>query len=194
MAEPLYGVVLAGGAASRLSGVDKPMLEVDGIPLLHKAIAALEGAVDVVVVGPRRAGLPQVRWAREEPPGGGPVAALAAGLAALGPLAPEGDVAVLAADLPGVSASTVSRLRAARGDADGAVLVDGTGQRQWLTGVWLARSLQRVLPAEPAGHSLHRTLSALAVVEVEAQPGEATDVDTPADLERARQEGHLPGV
>lgn len=178
---PLYGIVLAGGAARRLSGVDKPMLEVGGIPLLHKAIDALRDAVDVVVVGPRRDGLPPVRWTREDPPGGGPVAALAAGLAALPPES-DAEVAVLAADLPGVSASTVSRLRAARGDADGAVLVDATGRRQWLTGVWRLMSLRDALPAQPAGASVHRTLGGLAVVEVPAQAGEAFDVDTPADL------------
>ncbi|MGH3433518.1 MAG: NTP transferase domain-containing protein, partial [Thermocrispum sp.] len=82
---PLYAVILAGGAAARLSGVDKPMLEVGGKPLLHTVIGAVAGAAAVVVVGPRRTDTMRVRWAREDPPGGGPVAALAAGLAALPP-------------------------------------------------------------------------------------------------------------
>ena len=174
-----------------LSGVDKPMLEVDGIPLLHNVIAALNGAVDVVVVGPRRADTDGVRWAREDPPGGGPVAALAAGLAAL-PLE-SSDVAVLAADLPGLAASTVVRLRAALVDAsnpaepDGAVLVDASGRRQWLTGVWRAESLRAVLPADPAGASVRATLGGLHVVEVPAEGAEAADVDTPEDLARARR-------
>lgn len=185
---PLYGVVLAGGAAARLSGVDKPMLQVDGKPLLHKVIDALGGAAAVVVVGPRRDGLPDVRWAREDPPGGGPVAALAAGLAALPP-EPEADVAVLAADLPGLSTSTVDRLRAACGDADGAVLVDTTGRRQWLTGIWHARSLRGALPTDAAGASVRATLGGLNVVEVVAEGAEAADVDTPDDLARARGTG-----
>lgn len=190
---PLYGIVLAGGAARRLSGVDKPMLKVGRIPLLHKAIDALRDADDVVVVGPWRDGLPPVHWTRENLPGGGPVAALAAGLAAL-QREPDADVVVLAADLPGISASTVGRLRAARGDADGAVLVDATGRRQWLTGVWRLTSLRDALPAQPAGASVHRTLGALAVVEVPALLGEAADVDTAGDLARARRESGVRDV
>ncbi|MGH3470061.1 MAG: molybdenum cofactor guanylyltransferase, partial [Thermocrispum sp.] len=102
------------------------------------------------------------------------------------PPEPEADVAVLAADLPGLSTSTVNGLRAARGHADGAVLVDATGRRQWLTGIWRAGSLRGALPADPAGASVRATLGGLDVVEVVAQPGEAADVDTPQDLALAR--------
>ena len=156
------------------------MLRVGGIPLLRKAIDALGEAEAVVVVGPQRNGVEGVRWTREEPPGGGPVAALAAGLAALP--ADEADVAVLAADLPGVQTSTCARLRAAIGAAHGAVLMDATGRRQWLTGVWRADALRGALPAEPAGASVHATLGALEVVEVPAEPGEDLAIDTPEDL------------
>lgn len=167
------------------------MLRVDGKPLLYNVIDALDGAAAVVVIGPRRDGLPNVRWAREDPPGAGPVAALAAGLAALPP-EPEADVAVLAADLPGLSTSTVDRLRAARGNADGAVLVDATGRRQWLTGVWRAEALRAALPAQTAGASVRATLGGLDVVEVAAAGAEAADVDTPDDLARARAERGRP--
>src|SRR3954462_6239516 len=90
------GIVVAGGAARRLSGVDKPALSVGGKPLLARAIHALGGAERGIVVGPRRPGF-DVVWTREPVPGTGPVAALAAGLAVV-----PGDVetvAVLAADL-----------------------------------------------------------------------------------------------
>lgn len=159
------------------------MLEIGGISLLRKAIDALGEAREVVVVGPVRPGVAGVRWTREDPPGGGPMAALAAGLAVL----PAGEalVGVLAGDLPGVHMSTLARLRAAVADADGAVLVDASGRRQWLTGVWRAEALRGVLPTEPAGVSLHATLGGLAVVEVPAESGEAVDVDTPEDLKRA---------
>ncbi|WP_158885666.1 molybdenum cofactor guanylyltransferase [Amycolatopsis anabasis] len=182
----LAGIVLAGGGAHRLSGVDKPMLDVRGKPLLRTVVAALTGADPVIVVGPRRDGVPGVRWTREEPPGGGPVAALAAGLAAA---PPETElVAVLAGDLARITPSTVDRLRAAVGAGDGAVLVDADGRRQWLIGVWRARALREALPPEPAGASLRRTLAGLAVVAVPELPGESADVDTPEDLERLRRE------
>lgn len=179
----LAGVILAGGAARRLGGVDKPMLAPGGPPLLQRAVAALAGADPIVVVGPRREGLPGVRWTREDPPGAGPVAALVAGLA----LVDTELVAVLAADLPGIRQGTVERLVAAllgeRG-AEGAVLVDERGRRQWLIGAWRAARLRAVLPARPENAALRSTLGALSIVEVVAGAGEADDVDTPADLER----------
>ncbi|GAB3482217.1 molybdenum cofactor guanylyltransferase [Amycolatopsis cihanbeyliensis] len=184
------GIVLAGGDARRLSGVDKPMLPVGGTTLLAKALGALAGARAVVVVGPERTGLPELpalTRVRERPAGSGPVAALAAGLAAL----PAVEVVVaLAADLTGVSVSTVDKLRgalASAGGADGAVLLDGGGHRQWLIGAWRTESLRAALPADPIGASLRRTLGGLSLVEVGAEPGESGDVDTPADLDRARR-------
>lgn len=183
----LNGIVLAGGSARRLSGVDKPMLEVGGVTLLGTALLALRDAYDIVVVGPAREGIDGVRWATERPPGSGPVAALAAGFEALGDdRQGAAEVAVLAGDLPGVTQETVARLRAARGCADGAVLVDATGRRQWLIGVWDGPALRAALPARPAGASLHSMLSRLAIVDVPARTGEGADVDTAADLSRAR--------
>ncbi|BBA98779.1 putative molybdopterin-guanine dinucleotide biosynthesis protein [Actinacidiphila reveromycinica] len=76
-------VVPAGGAARRLGGTDKPALTVGGRQLLDRVLAACAAAGETVVVGPRRPTARPVRWAREEPPGGGPVPALAAGLAVL---------------------------------------------------------------------------------------------------------------
>ena len=163
-----------------MSGVDKVMLELGGRSLLRRALDAVAGAEPVVVVGPRREVSEWVLWTREEPPGAGPVAALAAGLAVL----PAGtkEVAVLAADLLNIGESTVDRLRAALGCSAGALLVDADGRRQWLIGVWRLEPLRRVMPADPAGRSLRSVLGALRVVEVAAGPGETADVDTPEDL------------
>ncbi|SFB57872.1 Molybdopterin-guanine dinucleotide biosynthesis protein A [Amycolatopsis marina] len=184
-AEGLAAIVLAGGGARRLAGLDKPMIEVGGRTLLHGVLAAVGPADPVIVVGPERAGFPGVRWTREDPPGGGPVAALATGLECVPPGATE--VAVLAGDLLGVTASTVRRLRAALGAGDGALLVDEDGRRQWLAGVWRPVALRAALPARPSGAALRRVLGGLSIVEVPALRGETFDVDTPADLDRARR-------
>uniref|UniRef100_UPI00055F84E1 molybdenum cofactor guanylyltransferase n=1 Tax=Kitasatospora sp. MBT63 TaxID=1444768 RepID=UPI00055F84E1 len=104
-------VVLAGGAAARLGGADKPGLTVGGRSLLDRVVAACEGADRIVVVGPQRA-TAGVRWAREEPPGGGPVAAVAAGLAQV----TADRVLLLAADLPFLDRRTLERLLAALDD------------------------------------------------------------------------------
>src|SRR6185369_15934291 len=119
-------VVLAGGAARRLGGTSKPSRTVGGIRLLDRVLAALAGADPLIVVGPPDLPLPSgVRRTIESPPGGGPVAALAAGLALLAVPTPVHDrVAVLAADLPFLTTATVTSLRAGadRDDHDGAVL------------------------------------------------------------------------
>lgn len=181
------GVVVAGGAAERLGGVDKPMLEVGGRTLLARSLAALSGADPVVVVGPRRPGVDGVVWTREQPPGAGPLAALAAGLA----FVQQARVVVLAGDLRGVTAAVVDRLLEALdgpddGDhadtPDGTVLVDADGRRQWLLGAWRTASLRAALPADPAGASVRRVLGGLVIVDVPARGDEAADVDTADDL------------
>ncbi|MDF4251785.1 DUF6457 domain-containing protein [Streptomyces sp. WMMB303] len=80
---PYTALVLAGGGARRLGGADKPAVTVGGRTLLDRVLAACGDATATVVVGPRRPTCRPVLWAREEPPGGGPLAALQAGLDAL---------------------------------------------------------------------------------------------------------------
>ncbi|MBB5110651.1 NTP transferase domain-containing protein [Micromonospora echinospora] len=104
-------VVLAGGAARRMGGVDKPARPVGGRPMLHRVLAAVADADQRIVVGPSGPLPDEVRTTREEPPGGGPVAATAAGLALLDPATTT--VALLAADLPLLTAAAVTELRRA---------------------------------------------------------------------------------
>lgn len=168
------GIVVAGGP----SGVDRPA-PVGGNPLLARAIHALDGAVRVIAVGPRRPGF-DVLWTREPVPG--PVAAVGAGLAFVPDDAEV--VAVLADGFPGVRRSTVDRLVAAIGEDDGAVLVDAAGTRHWLLGAWRVAALRDALPGDPVETSWPDVLGGLRVAEVAAELGEADDIDTPDDLER----------
>src|SRR5688500_7045137 len=94
-----HAIVLAGGRASRLGGIDKVLVPVGGAPLLRRAIDAVADAAGVVVVGPRRElDLDrEVVWVREDPPFAGPAHAVAAGLAALAPDAAD-EILVLGAD------------------------------------------------------------------------------------------------
>ncbi|MDT0266941.1 NTP transferase domain-containing protein [Streptomyces sp. DSM 44915] len=180
-------VVLAGGAARRLGGVDKPAVRIGGRPLLDRVLAACPAIPPPVVVGPPRPTARQVRWTREQPPGGGPLPALAAGLALTGrPL-----VAVLAADLPFLDPDTLPRLVAALPpEADGALLVDGEGRDQPLTAVYRAAPLRRALaalgpdPAALAGRPLRGLLGRLRLRRL---AGPATlDCDTWPDIAAAR--------
>ena len=157
-ADDLDVVLLAGGSGTRLGGQDKAELEVGGQRLIDRAVVALAPAMSagstLVIVGPQRALDPApalgIRWTRETPPGGGPLAATAAGLRLVGaPL-----VAVLAVDLPFVSWAAVHRLAVvlvAQPSAPGALYVDATGHDQLLFGVWRTTRLRAALPSEPHG-------------------------------------------
>src|SRR4051795_13298015 len=81
---PFAAVVLAGGRAARLGGLPKPQPDVGGASMLTPGLTAVDGAAPRVVVGPSQPVPAGVRLVREQPPGGGPVPALAAGLAAVG--------------------------------------------------------------------------------------------------------------
>jgi molybdopterin-guanine dinucleotide biosynthesis protein A len=91
------GLLLTGGASRRL-GVDKAALMVDGRTLADHGAALLAAVCDPVIeVGPGRTSLPV---ACEDPPGAGPLAALAAGGTELGARGHRGAALLLAVDLP----------------------------------------------------------------------------------------------
>ena len=184
---PYAAVVLAGGRAARLGGQPKPQLEVGGRSMLATVLAAVADASPVVVVGPPQPVPPGVVLVREEPPGGGPVPALAAGLAAVGDVAV---VAVLAADLPIITAELVASLRG-RLTTDGVLVVDGAGRDQLLLGVWRTPALRGATATARRHAPLRGLLAPLAVdrYRPEGPAGDTapwTDCDTPAELARAR--------
>jgi molybdopterin-guanine dinucleotide biosynthesis protein A len=79
-------VILAGGRASRLGGIDKTALVHAGRTLLEHAMTAAAGAGHVVVVGPDShlvAHSPRVTQVTESPRFSGPASALAAGVMTL---------------------------------------------------------------------------------------------------------------
>jgi molybdopterin-guanine dinucleotide biosynthesis protein A len=182
----LRAVVLAGGSGARLGGADKAAVTHEGRTLLEHCLAALAGAEEVVVVGEPVATSRPVAFAREDPPGGGPAAGLLAGVEAL--RGTTGPVAVLAVDMPFVTAATVERLLAAHAAAAtsaGAFLVDAGGRRQ-LAGVLDAALLPR--PRDRHNLPLHVLLGGLDLVPVPAVGREATDIDTRDDLEGLRSD------
>lgn len=174
-------VVLAGGAGSRLGGVDKATVELHGRTLLEHALDAVVDATEVVVVGDPVPTERPVTFCRESPRYGGPVAGLLTGVDAL--LRPPLTIGVLAVDMPHVSMATFQRLRLAAADHDGAVLVGPDGRRQ-LALVLDAARLAAVRPDHEGQHGLavHRLLAPLDVVEVPATGDEHRDVDTWTDL------------
>ncbi|MFI8963324.1 NTP transferase domain-containing protein [Streptomyces sp. NPDC053493] len=206
---PAYdALVLAGGAARRLGGTDKPAVRVGGRPLLDRVLAGCRDAARTVVVAPPRPTARPVEWTREDPPGGGPVAALAAGLGRLaGP--PAGDVPgdpatpqqgaglvlVLSADLPFFDRAAARRLvDALAGDeeAEAVVTVDGEGREQPLVAVYRSAALRREVTAAAAEHgsldglALRRIVGRLRVARVAAERAASFDCDTWEDIATAR--------
>ncbi|MFG3099813.1 NTP transferase domain-containing protein [Streptomyces sp. NPDC048182] len=199
---PAYdAVVLAGGAARRLGGVDKPGLRVGGRALLDRVLAACAGAGSTVVVADPRPTARPVTWAREEPPGGGPLPALAAGLRHV----TAEHAVVLSADLPFLGAPTVGRLLSAlaAGDADGVLLSDADGRDQPLVAAYRTAALRRALaalapgraePPELSGLPLRRLTGALRLDRVPDALA-SFDCDTWEDIAtaraRIREHGHV---
>lgn len=191
-------VVLAGGAARRMGGVDKPALPVGGRSMRDRVLEAVADAAPRVLVGPAEAVPSGVRVTREAPAGGGPVAATAAGLALLDPDSTV--VALLAADLPLLTRAATGALLAGldgRRQLDGVCFVDADGRRQSLCGVWRVAALRAGLDrlaaqrdGDLAGASVRALLGGLLVGEVPwggAGPPPWFDCDTDEDVRRAEE-------
>ncbi|MCP9212679.1 NTP transferase domain-containing protein [Streptomyces sp. NEAU-Y11] len=188
-------VILAGGAARRLGGADKPALRVGGRALLDRVLAACRGAGETVVVGPRRPTARPVRWVREEPPGGGPVAALDAGVRQT--TAPV--VVVLSADLPFLTPETVTSLLSGVGDGDGVILTDADGRDQPLVAAYRAEPLRRELALLAAEHGRLsglplRLLTSELSLGLLHHPTASFDCDTWEDITTARARIREHGV
>ncbi|MCF0092791.1 molybdenum cofactor guanylyltransferase [Micromonospora sp. MH99] len=191
-------VVLAGGAARRMGGVDKPALPVGGLSMRDRVLAAVDDAAPRVLVGPGNGVADGVRVTREDPPGGGPVAATAAGLALLDPDTTL--VALLAADLPLLTRTAIGDLLThldRERSVEGVCFVDADGRRQSLCGVWRVAALRAGLArlaaergGNLAGAPVRALLAGLAVGEVPWAgdgPPPWFDCDTDEDVRRAEE-------
>ena len=206
----LAAIVIAGGEARRF-GADKLALrDVQGRSLLELTVAGVAAVADpVIVVGPERPDFRQLEgvltppksaqlaktegggpatvvWTREDPPGGGPCAALIAGLACL----PHGvtHVAVLAGDAPAGGAA-VEALRRVIDDAAAAVVTDASGCEQPMTAVYAVSPLRAVVTAYGDGRDMpiRQVLDDLrpqTVVAIIDQWSASADIDRPEDARR----------
>lgn len=210
-------VILAGGRSSRLGGVAKQGLTYDGDSLLRRSAAAAGGARAAVVVGPDAGPIPAgfIRC-REDPPFGGPAAAIAAGLAALaaetGPRPPL--TLILACDMPKVGEAVAALKEAALKTAafresggtgsthpeihpDGVVAVSEDGRRQPLVGFYSTAALQKAAAElEASGRlingSVKALLASLDVQLVSVPAGSTADVDTWDDAAALGVDGPEP--
>ena len=199
-------VVLAGGGSRRWAGRDKTGVLLGGVPVLEHAVRGVAAAADVdlgdvVVVGPPEhparprlaldTSLPAtepargVRWVREEPPGGGPVAGLAAGVGALTPAVTR--VVVGAGDAPFAGEAVPLLLDGLDEGLDGAIGVDAEGRDQPLLAVYRVAPLRAALSVFPSESSLRELVGRLRVARVPVGERPALDLDTPEDLATAER-------
>jgi molybdopterin-guanine dinucleotide biosynthesis protein A len=189
---PYDAVVLTGGRSSRLGGLHKPGVSLGGRTIGARVLDAVRDADRTVVVGPQVPGTTVDLITREEPPGAGPVAGLAAGL--IGVLAPA--VATLGGDLPFLDRAAVLELRTALNEdpaAAAALYVDDEGRDQPLCAVWSTEALRAALArvGGPGGVPLRRVVEAAPGTVLRLRSGRDGpppwfDCDTDRDLATAR--------
>lgn len=181
----ILAIVLAGGRSSRMGGAHKPALEVGGRSVVDRVIAAVRAAephAEVIVAGAADGVTdPRVRVVREDPPFAGPVAGVAAALAAVD--AADRTVVILAGDMPSLSPGALRALI----DAPG-VAVAHTDRPQPLCAAWPEPVLRAALArlGDPANAAMRALMRGVDVMHVPVDPAAVDDIDTPDDLTRAR--------
>ena len=174
-------IIVAGGGAKRLGGIDKPWLNINGIPIIeHVVKASREFASPIVIVGDRHDGwalASDVEWTLESPRGGGPVAAIRAGLATLPTEIDQ--ILLLAADAPFI-AQALEQLCAGDMTTDGKAILSQNRIQYLLSCVVKA-------PFEVAvargGDSMHSVFDHL---QIDAVPFDVLDADTWEDVAQIR--------
>ena len=162
-----------------------------GVRLIDRVCGVLLGACGAgcVAVVPPSVRVPDgVLRTLEDPPNGGPLAGIDAGLRAL---SVGDDVLVVVVSAPGVGAFLPALLEPALGESrDGRIVRGGDPEPfdQYLMGVYRAAALRRVFDeAEAAlgsvrGVGVRRVLRALDVERVSVSADVCRDIDTPADV------------
>ncbi|MCY3813504.1 MAG: molybdenum cofactor guanylyltransferase [Gammaproteobacteria bacterium] len=182
----ITAIVLCGGRGTRLGGVDKPLLEIGDKALLGHVIDRIRPQVDALVLSCAKTtsayeefGHPVVE---DRDPGQGPLGGFVSALAHVG----TPWVLTTPADTPFLPDNLVAAL-AVVCDRAGAAVVTAGGHRQNLA-MLLDAEQARSLAAfyEDGGRAIHRWLAANAVPDVGFPEDDFLNVNTVADLARAR--------
>lgn len=177
-------IVLCGGTSRRMAGRDKTRELLAGTTVLDHLLNDLPLSWTVVCVGDERATTRSVRWCRESPAGGGPVAGIAAGLEAVD----SKICVVVGGDMPfaaGAMSTLVDTLKSHPG-LDAVLASDPDGRTQPLLAAYRCEALRAALPLEPTGARLMAVVDSLQIDTVDCEATTTLDVDTPEALEQAR--------
>ncbi len=181
-------IVLAGGRSRRLNGVTKGLLLAGGRTLLEHGLFAAADACHRVVAGLPELPVPDgVSLVREDPPFGGPVAGIAAGMDELERVGCSAEWAfVLACDHP-YAAEAAAELFTAVGATplehlDLITPTDSTGHRQTLFALYRRTALTEALTRVGGGQncSVKRLVADLRTWSPALPDGLLIDIDDPA--------------
>jgi len=177
------GVILAGGAGTRLGGVSKAALELDGRPLASYVAEALVPVCErMAIVCKPDTELPDLdgveRWDEPGEPRH-PLTGIVHALECAG-----GPVLVCAVDMPWVTPDACRSLLDAAPGAAAAVAV-GEGEMCPVFGVYAPDALE-TLRAAPADAPLRETVRALDPARVALPAALLRSVNEPADLDVER--------
>jgi molybdopterin-guanine dinucleotide biosynthesis protein A len=185
-------VILLAGGSSRRMGSDKAKIDFGGGTLLTFQLEQIPSTFSVVVVGETidtkpTINWPTINWTRENPPGSGPVAALASGLELVNTPA----IALIAVDAP----FALPRLLRCKLDPKSPALIprEHGGKVQYLAGLYRSESLRLALkqlgsPANKSMRELTAHLPSIDYLELGIEDAsDFMDIDTPQDLMTARE-------
>lgn len=182
----LSAMILTGGSSSRF-GSDKSQAKFGAHSLIEKLLITLPSEIDIIIVGPQlMSATREVTYTQENPLGGGPVAAIAAGLK----LIDSEFVAIIATDMPFASAILAVLTENFPETDDAVIPLDSVGIPQPLCALYRSDALVRALTelGSTQGQSMRNLVQNLSVKELRLEPAVRRillDVDTPSDLERA---------
>jgi molybdopterin-guanine dinucleotide biosynthesis protein A len=174
--------VIAGGTSQRF-GHDKLSARFGTATLLEHAISGLPGDWEVIVVGPERVLPTAVTFVREDPPGSGPAAALAAGAREVCARGGERLVA-LPGDAPEGGRAAVALAGALSDGRTAVVAVDASGQVQPLQLAVSGEKLRLLAGQDPelmVGFRARRLVELLEPDPVPLPRDLTADIDTPQD-------------
>lgn len=179
-------MILTGGASTRF-GSDKSHAKIGQLSLIQTLLATLSPEIEIVIVGPQLDEIKRpVNFTREDPIGGGPVAAIDAGLA----MVRSEYVAVIATDMPFASQVVDMLCESIPFNADALIPLDSQGVRQPLCALYRTQALAQALHKleNVQGQSVRRLMKNLTVEELALGSDLQrilVDVDTPSDLKHA---------
>lgn len=194
--EATTAIILCGGRATRLGGVDKPLVELHGKPLLGHVIDRLDGQVEAIILSCRRSADAKAyeRFdcpiAYDEDEDQGPLGGIVSALQDV--TTPR--VLTSPADTPFLPLGLVSAMAPACRQ-HGAAVASAAGRRQNLTLLMLRRRAESLAAFYgEGGRATHRWLSAQGVPEVEFDGAAFANVNSAADLAAAIVAGRTEGM